>query len=64
MSDKQHVSKEEQVGYHKGALNTLIGERNELMRLIHITDSLIQAHAKELEKFGIKIDMSSKPQNK
>ena len=48
-------SKDEQIGFHKGSLNTLVAERNELMRLVQITESLIQAHASELEKLGIKL---------
>jgi len=50
------VSKEEEIGYHKGALNTLINERNELVRMIQIVDSLMQAHLKRLEELGIKIN--------
>ena len=49
------MPKEEQIGYHKGALSTLIAERNELLRLVSITESLMQAHASELEKLGVKL---------
>ena len=49
------MSKEEKTGYHKGSINTLIGERTELLKMLQITESLIQAHAKELEKLGVKI---------
>lgn len=59
---EQSASKEEVIGYHKGSLNTLIAERNELLRLVQITESLIQAHAKELEGLGIKLQSSSSPQ--
>ncbi len=48
-------SKEENIGYHKGAINTLLSERNELLRIIAITESLIASHIKELEKLGVKI---------
>ena len=51
----EKTSKEEQIGYHKGCLNTLIAERNELLRIVQITESLLQAHAKELEALGVKI---------
>ncbi len=54
-------SKDELIGYHKGSLNTLIAERNELLRLVQITESLIQAHAKELEQLGVKLQNSSSP---
>jgi hypothetical protein len=49
------VSKEEEIGYHKGALNTLVNERNELIKMAQITEQLMQAHLKRLEELGIKI---------
>jgi hypothetical protein len=52
---KTDMSKPEQIGFHKGSINTLFGERNELLKLLQATDALIQAHAKELEKLGVKI---------
>lgn len=52
-------SKEELMGYHKGALNTLVAERAELIRIVGVTESLIQAHLKELEKLGVKIPTQS-----
>ena len=48
-------SKEEKIGYHKGSINTLIAERTELLRLVQITESLIEAHAKELQALGVKL---------
>lgn len=52
----KEASKDEQIGYHKGALNTLIAERNELLRVVGITETFMQAHVKELEKLGVKFD--------
>jgi len=49
------MSKEEEVGYHKGALNTLANERNELLRIIHVVDTFIKGHLKRLEELGVKI---------
>lgn len=49
------MSKNEEVGYHKGALNTLVKERAELFRMVQIVDSLIQGHAKRLQELGVKI---------
>ena len=49
------ISKEEEIGYHKGALNTLVNERNELIKMAQIVESLIQAHLKRLEELGVKI---------
>lgn len=54
------ISKEEEIGYHKGALNTLVNERNEIFRLIQVVESLMQAHLKRLEDLGVKIQESRK----
>jgi hypothetical protein len=63
MADNQpeKVSKDELIGFHKGSLNTLIAERNELLKMVNITEQLIQAHIKELESLGIKL-ATSKPE--
>ena len=49
------ISKEEEIGFHKGALNTLANERNELVKLIQNTEAIMQAHLKRLEELGVKI---------
>ena len=61
MAEQPVASKDEQIGFHKGALNTLVGERTELIRLVKITDSFIQAHVKELEKLGVKLQVQEEP---
>ncbi len=53
------ISKEETIGYHKGSINTLAAERNELLKIVSITETLIQAHVQELEKLGVKIQSSN-----
>jgi hypothetical protein len=58
----ENISKEERIGYHKGAINTLIGERNELMKMLNTTEGLIRAHAAELEKLGVKLQQSEQKQ--
>ena len=62
--EQKQPSQEERIGYHKGAVSTLVGERNELLRIIQITESLIQAHAAELEKLGVRITDSITEQKK
>ncbi|MEK6918353.1 MAG: hypothetical protein AABW51_05385 [Nanoarchaeota archaeon] len=49
------MPREEEIGYHKGAINTLVNERNELARIVGIVDSLIRVHLKRLEELGVKI---------
>ncbi len=50
-----NMPKDEEIGYHKGAINTLANERNELVRIIQVVESLIQAHLKRLEELGVKV---------
>ncbi|MDP3881270.1 MAG: hypothetical protein Q8Q31_00115 [Nanoarchaeota archaeon] len=57
----QEVSKEELIGYHKGSINTLISERNELLKIVQITEQLIRAHVKELETLGVNINPAESP---
>ncbi|MEK6875531.1 MAG: hypothetical protein AABX30_02515 [Nanoarchaeota archaeon] len=53
--ENKGMSEKEEIGYHNGALNTLINERNEFFRMVQIVDSLIKAHAKRLEELGVKL---------
>ena len=48
-------SKEMEIGFHQGALNTLLNERNEFVRVIQQVEAVMQAHIKRLEELGIKI---------
>ena len=50
---EENVSKDEQVGFHKGALSTLAKERQELMKLISIVEQLMQMHVKALKELGV-----------
>jgi len=54
------VSKEEEIGFHKGALNTLASERNELIKMAQTVETIMQAHLKRLEELGVKIDVQKK----
>lgn len=54
------MSKEEQIGFHKGAISTLMAERNELIRLVEVTENLMNAHIKELDKLGVKLSSVKK----
>ena len=49
------VSKETEIGFHQGALNTLVNERNELFKMLQNVESVMQAHLKRLEELGVKI---------
>lgn len=47
------TSKEEQIGFHKGALSTLAKEREELVRMTGIVEQLMQMHVKALQELGV-----------
>ncbi len=59
-SEQPKISKEEEIGFHKGALNTLVNERNELFKLIQNVEAVMQAHIKRLEELGVKINQEKK----
>lgn len=50
---EQATSKEEQIGFHKGALSTLAKERQELARILQIVEQLMQMHIGELKELGV-----------
>jgi len=49
------MPKEIEIGFHQGALNTLVNERNELFKIIQNAEAVMQAHLKRLEELGVKI---------
>ncbi len=65
---EEDVSKDEQVGFHKGALSTLAKERQELMKLVGIVEQLMQMHVKALKELGVDLqemaDKAAKDQKK
>ncbi|MBU3906675.1 MAG: hypothetical protein KKA64_00305 [Nanoarchaeota archaeon] len=52
---ENQMSKEEEIGFHKGTLNTLVNERNEFVKMIQIIESIMQAHVKRLEELGVRL---------
>ena len=54
------ISSEEEIGFHKGALNTLVAERNELFKMLQNVEAIMQAHLKRLEELGVKIPQAKK----
>ena len=53
-------SKQEKIGFHKGALSTLAKERMEFIKIIQITEKLMQAHLEELKKLGVDLEKEAK----
>lgn len=54
------MSKEMEIGFHQGALNTLVNERNELIKMAQVTEQIMQAHMKRLEELGVKMNFGGK----
>jgi len=49
------MPKEEEIGFHKGALNTLVAERNELVKMVGNVEAIMQAHISRLKELGVDI---------
>ncbi len=62
----KQMSKEMEIGFHQGAINTLVNERNELLKMAQMTERIMQGHIKRLEELGIKVQtqQSQEEQNK
>jgi len=53
-------SKEEQIGFHKGALSVLAKEREEMGKILSIVEQLMQMHIKALKDLGIDLEAEAK----
>jgi hypothetical protein len=54
------VSRDEQVGFHKGALSTLAKEREEMLKILSIVEQLMQMHVAGLKELGIDLEKMAK----
>ena len=52
MADEQKT-KDEQVGFHKGALSTLAKEREEMIKIVSVVEQLMQMHISALKELGV-----------
>ncbi|MFB6182906.1 MAG: hypothetical protein ABEI78_02470 [Candidatus Nanohaloarchaea archaeon] len=46
----------EEIGFHKGAVQTLLHEKKELSRLLQIVNSQLENHLNQLEEKGVDTD--------
>ena len=53
---KTDIGKEEQIGFHKGALSTLAKERQEMMKILQIVEQLMQMHVTALKELGVDLE--------
>jgi hypothetical protein len=60
------MAHDEEIGFHKGAVTTLLKERQEFVRMIGIIDALLKAHSEALQKLGVGIGTKTeeKPKKK
>lgn len=63
-SDKSAMNKDEQIGFHKGALATLAKEREEMIKILQIVEQLMQMHLKSLKELGIDLVKQAQEQSK
>ncbi len=61
---QQGESKDEQVGFHKGALSTLAKERQELSRILQIVEQLMQMHIAALKEMGVDLQKEAEAASK
>lgn len=54
-SENNKMSEEQEVGFHRGSLNTLVAERNELVKMIGNIEAIMQAHISRLKELGVDI---------
>ncbi len=60
MAKEQEMSKDEQIGFHKGSIATLAKEREELLKIVNIVEQLIQAHNESLKKLGVDLEKQAR----
>ena len=54
------ASKDEQIGFHKGALSTLAKEREEMLKILNIVEQLMQMHVAALKELGVDLEKIAK----
>jgi len=59
---KEEMNKDEQIGFHKGALSTLVKEREEMLKILNIVEQLMQMHIKALKEQGVDLEAQAKTQ--
>jgi hypothetical protein len=56
--------KDEQIGFHKGALDTLVKEREEMQKILAIVEQLMQMHIRALKDLGVDLEAQAKEAGK
>ena len=58
------TNEQETIGFHKGSLATLSKEREELLKIVSITEQLMKAHMEALKKLGVDLEAEAKKAQK
>ena len=58
--EQAQMSKDEQIGFHKGSLSVLSKEREEMLRILNIVEQLMQMHVKGLQDLGVDLAAQAK----
>ena len=58
------ISKDEQIGFHKGSLTTLAKEREEMLKILSIVEQLMQMHVKSLQGLGVDLQKEAQQTKK
>ena len=61
---KKKESNDEQIGFHKGALATLVKEREEMQKILGIVEQLMQMHIQALKELGVDLAKMAKAAQK
>ena len=61
---EEEMSKDEQIGFHKGSLSTLAKERQEMAKILNIVEQLMQMHVKSLQELGVDLSKELKQAEK
>jgi hypothetical protein len=48
-NDNSKISKDFEIGIHQGSINTLLAERNELIKMIQNVEQIIEIHINDLK---------------
>jgi hypothetical protein len=54
------LSKNEEIAYHKGALQVLAMEYSELVKMAKTVEAVMGGHLKRLQELGVKINLQKK----
>ena len=57
---EENENKDEQVGFHKGALSTLAKEREEMLKILSVVEQLMKLHIKSLKDLGVDLEAAAK----